>query len=48
MNEPDQLVVDETEKQLKAAFSDEMFTAYAILVRYSWSDENVDVFANDI
>ena len=48
MDESDQLVVDEIEKRLKAAFSDDMFTAYAKLVKYRWSGENVDVCANEI
>ena len=48
MDESDQLVVDEIEKRLKGAFSDDMFTAYAKLVKYRWSGENVDVCANEI
>ena len=48
MDESDQLDVDEIEKRLKAAFSDDMFTAYAKLVKYRWSGENVDVYANEI
>ena len=48
MNESDQLDVDEIQKQVKAAFSDDMFTAYAKLVKYRWSGEKVDVFANEL
>ena len=48
MDESDQLVVDEIEKRLKAAFSDDMFTACAKLVKYRWSGENVDVCVNEI
>ena len=48
MDESDQVDVDEIDKQLKAAFSDDMFTAYAKLAKYRWSGENVDVYAIEL
>ena len=48
MDESDQIDADEIERRLKAAFSGTMFTAYAKLVKYRWSGENMDVYANEI
>ena len=48
MDSTDQLDIEEIEKRLKVAFSDDMFTAYAKLVKFRWSGEKVDVYANEI
>ena len=48
MDSTDQLDIEEIEKRLKVAFSDYMSTAYAKLVKFRWSCEKVDVYANEI
>ena len=48
MDSTDQVDIEEIEKCLKVAFSDDMFTAYAKLVTFRWSGEKVDVYANEI
>ena len=47
MDSTDQLDIEEIEKRLKVAFSNDMFTVYAKLVKFRWSGEKVDVYAND-
>ena len=40
--------LDQFEEKLKAAFSDDAFSAFAKLVQLKWTGEPVDVYANEI
>ena len=48
LNEDDQADAKKTEEKLKAAFSDDAFSAFAKLVQMKWTGEPVDVYANEI
>ena len=48
MTDADQTSANAIKENLKRAFSDSIFVSYSKLMKYKWTGESVDVFANEL